>query len=218
MLVKSCRKLKAGSLCSCFSSQKPPSGLKRLQIQGFLQCPLHPTAGHTSVVEMSVCLGCLPSASCLFLFHLSSLAGSIWAPLPCHFPPLTFFNFYCCCFSFILWFWPPTEGGRKQQEEREQRVGQASQSQASAGTHEFVCTSPVGGGQARSRHPMSCASRDWQWSLAPRGDGRHSADLSSPVCDLTEQVINNFDLKIPRLFWKWLVLAVINTPRSLLRR
>ena len=101
MLVKSCRKLKAGSLCSCFSSQKPPSGLKRLQIQGFLQCPLHPTAGHTSVVEMSVCLGCLPSASCLFLFHLSSLAGSIWAPLPCHIPP-SLFSIFIAAVSLLF--------------------------------------------------------------------------------------------------------------------
>lgn len=72
------------------------------------------------------------------------------------------------------------------------------------------------GGQTRSRHPMNWTSRGWRWLLATRGDW--AGILSSWVYDLTKQVINSIGLKLPRLFLKWPVLAVINTLRSPLWR
>ena len=218
MLVKSCRKLKIGSLCSCFSSQKPPSRVNRLQTQGFPQRPTAPSGRSHFCSGGAVCLPGLPSPLPLaFSFSISALWLVVFGhPSPATPPP--FFPFLLLLFLFYsLIFGHP------------QRKDETAGGKGAEGGPGFpkpgFCRHPwvrvfklLGGSQARCRHPISCASRDWQWPLAPRGDGRHSADLSSPVCDLTEQVINNLGLKILRLFLKWLVLAVINTPRSLLRR
>ena len=214
MLVKSCRKLKIGSLCSCFSSQKPPSRVNRLQTQGFPQRPTTPNGrSHFCCSGGAVCLPGLPSPLPLaFSFSISALWLVVFGhPSPATSPPL--FSLFITALSLLFF-----DFGHPQRED-ETAGGKGAEGGPGFWRHPWVRVYMLlGGGQARSRHPISCASRDWQWPLAPRGDGRHTADLSSPVCDLTEQVINNLGLKIPRLFLKWLVLAVINTPRSLLRR
>lgn len=99
MLVKSCRKLKTGSLCSCFSSQKPPSRVNRLQTQGFPQRPL---GTHASVVEEpSVCPGCLPL--CLLPFPLPSQHFGwqyLGTPTPPLFPPV--FSIFTAALSLLF--------------------------------------------------------------------------------------------------------------------
>ena len=137
MLVKSCRKLKIGSLCSCFSSQKPPSRVNRLQTQGFPQCPTTPNGrSHFCCSGGAVCLPGLPSPLPLaFSFSISALWLVVFGhPSPATSPP--FFPFLLLLFLFYSLILATHRGRMKQQEEREQRVGQAS-----AGTREFVCTS-----------------------------------------------------------------------------
>ena len=100
MLVKSCRKLKIGSLCSCFSSQKPPSRVNRLQTQGFPQCPTAPSGRSHFCSGGAVCLPGLPSPLPLaFSFSISALWLVVFGhPSPATPPP--FFPFLLLLFLF----------------------------------------------------------------------------------------------------------------------
>lgn len=203
MLVKSCRKLKTGSPCSCFSSQKPPPRVNRLQTQGFPQRPTAPNGrSHFSCSGGAFCLPGLPSPLPLaFSFSISALWLVVFGhPSPATFPPL--FSIFIAALSLLfLDFGHPQredENSRRKGSRGWARLSKARLLQAPVSS----CVQAPGGRPGQVPPPHQLCIQELTMTPGTQGDGRHRADLSSPVCDLTEQVINKLGLKIPRLFLK----------------